>query len=310
MIWLPLFVTGIIILLFSTHLLVKSAEKLALVWRISPFIIGTTIVAWGTSLPELVVGMVALARQDPGLALGNVIGSNIVNVFMVLPAGILIGKLRLGATKTQRNGLILLAVTIFFILLQVLHLPLLFSGLLLISLGIVVTVGEYELGLFGRVHEDSRAFKKNIDERLNSASIIFMILSIAGVILGGVLVVNSAEVISQVSGYSTTILGLSLIAATTSLPELLTTIFAQEEHQEKITIGNIIGSNIYNLLFIGGLISCFAGAKTVLVGEWGWLAFSTFCLVLILTYFKGKSVPKAVGLFLLFLLIVYLFSLV
>ena len=97
---------------------------------------------------------------------------------------------------------------------------------------------------------------------------------IVGIIIGGVLLVTSVEGISIVTGYSTTVLGLSLTAIVTSLPELLTTIFSQEEDQEKITIGNIIGSNIYNLLFIGGLVTIFSPKITIPVGDWVWFLTS------------------------------------
>ena len=310
MIWLLYFCIGVIVLLLSTHALIKLTERLSSDLRISPLIIGTTVVALGTSLPELTVSLIASTRHDIGLALGNIIGSNIVNIFMVLPVGILIGKLRIGSTKTQRNALLLLGSTVLFIALQILHLPVLFSGLLLITLALFFTIGEYQLGVFGRTHEDAKVFKKQTNRKLTFERVALIMFAIAGVVLGGFLVVSSVENISVITGYSTTILGLTLTAIVTSLPELLTTIFAQEEHQEKITIGNIIGSNIYNLLFIGGVIVLFSPPMTVPLRDWVWLIAATLGFVLILRRFSGKPVPKAVGLLLLLFLAIYLLSLV
>ena len=304
------FFIGMLILLASTQTLIGLAVKVSRSLRISPLIVGLTLVAVGTSLPELAVSINAIIRQDSGLAYGNIIGSNIVNIFMVLPVGILIGKLRIGSTKTQRNALLLLGSTVLFIALQILHLPVLFSGLLLITLALFFTIGEYQLGVFGRTHEDAKVFKKQTNRKLTFERVALIMLAIAGVVLGGFLVVSSVENISVITGYSTTILGLTLTAIVTSLPELLTTIFAQEEHQEKITIGNIIGSNIYNLLFIGGVIILFSSPMTVPLRDWVWLIAATLGFVLILRRFSGKPVPKAVGLLLLLFLAIYLLSLV
>jgi len=303
------FCLGVILLLFSTQALIKLAEKISRAIRISPLIIGVTIVALGTSLPELAVSTIAILKHDTGLAFGNIIGSNIVNIFMVLPAGILIGGLRLGTTKTQRNALILLGATIFFLILQLVRVPSLFSGLFLLTLALLVTIGEYELGVWGRGHEDSTQFRNQEKEKFTLGRIMSFMLSIAGIVLGGVLVVTSVEKIALVTGYSTTILGLSLTAVATSLPELLATILTQKEHQEKITIGNIIGSNIYNLLFIGGIVTLFSAVTTISIMDWMWLIFATICFVFILRFYRGRPIPKWVGIFLLLLFFIYLFTL-
>ncbi len=302
------FCFGVAILLLSTQALVKLAERLSLAVQISPLIIGTTVVALGTSLPELTVSAIAAMKNDAGLALGNIIGSNVVNILMVLPAGILIGKLRIGTTKTQRNALLLLGITALFVLLQILSFPPLFSGLLLLTLAVLVTIGEYELGVFGRSHEDTARFKNHQKVKFALGKVISVIISIAGIVLGGLLVVNSVESIATITGYSTTILGLSLTAIATSLPELFTTVLAQEEHQEKVTIGNIVGSNIYNLLFIGGVISLFSTIATIPTIDWVWLILTTICFVLVLRYYSGKPIPKWVGALLLLVLSTYLFT--
>jgi len=118
--------------------------------------------------------------------------------------------------------------------------------------------------------------------------------------------VGAVEGISLVSGYSTTILGLTLTATVTSLPELLTTIFAQEEHQAKVTIGNIVGSNVYNLLLIGGILMLFSSPMALGTWETVWLGLTTGIFALILHRFSGKSVPRWVGVALFGLLGVYL----
>ena len=152
---------GVVVLLLSTQTFVKLAKKISLALRISPLIVGITIVALGTSLPELSVSLIASIKNDAGLAFGNIIGSNIVNILVVLPVGIVIGKLRIGKTKTQRNAVLLLGITVVFVLLQLISFPPLLSGLFLVTSALVITMLEYQWAVFGRSHEDSARFNNH-----------------------------------------------------------------------------------------------------------------------------------------------------
>lgn len=299
---------GLAILLFSTQKLVRLAEKVSRIFRISPLIVGITVVAIGTSLPELAVSLISIARHDVGLAMGNIIGSNIVNVLMVLPVGLFIGKLRIGTTKTQRNALILLGVTAIFFLTQTIGTVKVGSGVFLIGLAAVISVIEYRLAVFGRTHEDTKRFKGLRNGKLGWGAIFFGLLLVLGIIGGAILVVDSVEKISLLTGISTTVLGLTLTAVATSLPELLTTIFSQEDHEEKITVGNILGSNIYNLLLVGGIISLFPLTVVIQTKEWIWLAVATVGFVAILRHYKGQKPPRKIGAVLLILFVIYLLS--
>lgn len=300
---------GVVVLLLSTQTFVKLAKKISLALRISPLIIGITLVALGTTLPELSISLIATIKNDAGLALGNIVGSNIVNILLVLPVGIVIGKLRIGKTKTQRNAVLLLGITGVFVFLQLISFPPLLSGLFLVTSALLITILEYQLAVFGRSHEDSARFINHKRERFSLQGFVSLILSLLGIIIGGILLVTSVEGISLLTGHSTTVLGLSLTAIVTSLPELLTTIFSQKEDQEKIAIGNIIGSNIYNLLFNGGLLTIFSPRMILPAGNWVWLISATSCFVFILGHYKGKTVPRRVGVFLLVLLLIYLLTL-
>lgn len=289
---------GVLILLLASLVFVKLAEKLSAALRISPLIIGITVVALGTSLPELAVSGIGAIKGDTGLSLGNIIGSNIVNVLMVFSIGIMIGNLRIGTQKTQRNAVALGFVTFLFFALQIVGINSKVVGLVLIALSLIFTFQEYELGVEGRMHEDAKKFKNKRAKKLSLVKIFLLIASIAGVIVGGLLVVSSVEGISQAVGYSTTILGLSLTAIATSIPELLTTIFSQGDDEEKLTAGNIIGSNIYNLLLVGGISLLFSTSVYVRVLDWALLGFVTLLFIFILKRFKGRVVPKRVGLLL------------
>lgn len=300
---------GVVFLLVSAQSFVNLAIKVSRALRISPLIVGTTLVALGTSLPELAVSTIASARGDTGLAIGNIVGSNVVNILLVLPIGILIGKLRIGTHKTQRNGLLLLGVTALFIALRLLQLPPTTAGLILLLTAVVITIAEYFWGVNGRNHEDASRFSRVSSQRLAPSDALLLTLSAAGITVGGVLMVTSTEGLASITGYSTTILGLSLTAVATSLPELLTTIFSQEDHQEKITTGNIVGSNIYNLLFIGGITLLLSGPLSAGPKEFTWLILATIGAVTLIHYYKGQRVPKRIGVVFLLGLIVYLSTL-
>jgi len=297
---------GVGMLLVSTHVFVRLVTKISRGLKLSPLVIGTTVVAVGTSLPELVVSGASIISGDVGLAWGNIVGSNIVNVLLVLPVGIMLGKLRIGTTKTQKNIWVLVGATAVFMALQMWGWSGVAVGLVLLGLAVAVTVEEYLWGVTGREHEDAKRFKHQTPKKLGVGDWAGLIVTLGIIAVGGVMTVGAVEGISLVTGYSTTILGLSLTAVVTSLPELLTTIFAQEEHQAKVTIGDIVGSNVYNLLLIGGIITLFSSTRALELGETVWLGLTTLLFGLMLHRFSGKFVPRWVGVGLFGLLGVYL----
>lgn len=303
------FFIGVLILLASTQTLISLAEKVARSLRISPLIVGITLVAVGTSLPELAVSINAIIRQDAGLAYGNIIGSNIINILLVLPMGIVGGRLLIGRFKTQWNALMLLILTIGFLALKLLPVPIIFISLTLLGLTILLTLGEYHWALLGRKHEDLKFTKAKQRRFLHLSDASLLLLTIVGIIVGSTWVVTTLEQIAETTGISTTILGLSLAALSTSLPEVMATFSSRHKDKGKITIGNILGSNIYNLLLIGGLISLFAGDSHVSTQNWIWLVGSTSLFVIILHVFKGKRVPNWVGFILFGLFFVYIATL-
>jgi cation:H+ antiporter len=299
---------GIVLLLFSTRTLIRLSGALSSSLKLSPLIIGMTVVAIGTSLPELSVSVIASARQDYSLAVGNIIGSNIINILLVFSVGILIGNLRVGTTKTPRNALILLLITFVYTYLQKFSIiPKQTLGILYISGAVILTYFEYRWALFGRTHEDSKKFKKEKPDKFTAGKIIMLMLSVTGVIAGGYFIVTITEKISSITGLSTGILGLTLTAIATSLPELLTTIFSQKDRDEKMTIGNIIGSNIYNLFLIGGIIDLFSVNASLTDINWFAINLTTIFFVLIILVYRGRIVPKWVGITSLFFFIVYMF---
>jgi len=303
------FFAGSIILLLSTQFLVNYAKKISLALKISPLVIGLTIVAIGTSLPELSFSLTALTKQDIGLAMGNIVGSNVINILFVFAVGILIGKLRVGTSKTQRNSIFLLIATVLFVVLQLTQVPSRISGLILISSAILITLVEYFMGISGRENEDSKMFTKKTKIEINTSVLIIPIFLIVGIIAGSLMAVSAIEDFSILTKISTTVIGLSLTAIVTSLPELLTTIFSQEEHQAKLTMGNILGSNIYNLLLIGGFINLLSGKNGIAMKDWAVMLFVTGFFLFIIKRFSGRNIPRKYGVILLIVFVFYLINL-
>lgn len=302
------FVLGLGILLFSTEKFVYLAKRISIKLGISPLIIGVTLVALGTSIPELVVSGISVAKQDTPLAIGNIIGSNTINILLIFPVGILIGKLRIGKIKTQQTALLFLASTGIFFISQNKTIPHIYTGIGLILLSMLFSFLEYKLGVFGRSHEDAKNTTKSYSGKINLAQFIIGFFLLTLIVIGGILIVDSVEAISLFTGISTSVLGLTLTAIATSLPELLTTIYSQKNHQEKITVGNILGSNVYNLLLIGGILTLSSAHIIITQKEWAWLLGTTVGFFLILKSFKGLQPPKWIGLLILLLFFIYIFT--
>jgi len=298
--YLVKFFFGVIILLLSTQIFVRLSVKLSKVFRISPLVIGMVVVSFGTTLPELSVSITSSTTGNLGLASGTIMGSTIVNFFLVLPAAILLGdNLRIGTTKTQRSGLVLLFSVVLFLSLQKLGINHYVSGALLILGVIGSNILEYKWGVIGRVQED----KPVIDLFKKEKATPDLILT-----LGGLLIVTAMEDLSAISGYSTTVLGLTLAGIATSLPDLFTAVSSQKKDEDKLTIGHIIGGSIYNLLFIGGVTNIVGGTIDISITETAFLIGAVAIFLLILRFYKGRDIPKWIGIALLLMFFIYIYA--
>ena len=242
------FFFGVIILLLATQLFVKLAVKLSEAFRLSPLVIGMLVVSFGTTLPELSVAITSTSSGSVGLAAGTIIGSTIVNFILVLPAAILLGRdIRIGTTKTQKNAIVLIIATLLFVLLQQLPIPPVVSGIILLSGLVVSNYLEYRWGTLGRLQEDKTVIDLFKKRKVTPDLVFGLFFSVICVTIGGLLVVRSMEDLAILSGYSTTVLGLTLTGIATSLPDIFTAVMSQKKDEDKLTIGHITGGS-YNLL--------------------------------------------------------------
>lgn len=246
-----LIIVGFLFLIKGADFMINGSSALAKKNKISDLAIGLTIVAFGTSAPELVVNSFASFENHSDIVFGNVIGSNNFNLFIILGiVGLIIPITVQSSTVWKEIPLSLFAVLVLFILangflFQEDNVLSRFDGLLLFLLFVMFLIYVYK-----QLKIDE--FETKISKEIPSSIKIwgFIIIGLAGLIIGGKLVVNSAVDIATEIGVSEKIIGLTIIAAGTSLPELVTSVVAALKKNSDIAIGNIIGSNIFNILFI------------------------------------------------------------
>lgn len=272
---------GLVILLVAGDLLVRGAVNAALRFGIPALIVSLTIVAFGTSAPELLISIDAVLVGAPGLALGNVVGSNTANILLVLGVPALISTLNTAAYDTRHDYLTMIGVTLFFIGLCFTAPLTWWHGVLL--LGVLAFVLWHQ-GRRAMAHRRAhKAAAEEDDEDVEGADpslagwkiVTFLILGVIGLPLGANLFVESAMDIAEQFGVSDSVIGLTLVALGTSLPELATTVMAALRRQADVAIGNVIGSNMFNLLAIMGV--------TVMVGPvpvvWPFLAYDLWMML-------------------------------
>ena len=248
--WL-LVIAGLVILLFAGDALVKGAVNLALRLGVPALIVSLTVVAFGTSAPELLVSVQSVLDGVPGLALGNVVGSNTANVLLVLGVPALIAPLVCAGEDTRASYLQMLGATALFIGLCFLGTLTWISGLILLA-GLVAMLG-WSLVQARRARADAVELE-GADPSLSKGKIaLFLGLGLIGLPLGAELLIRGATEIARDFGLSESVIGLTLVAVGTSLPELATTVVAAWKRQADVALGNVIGSNMFNLLGIIGI---------------------------------------------------------
>lgn len=302
-----LFAAGIILLFLGGEGLVKGASRLAQIMGISPVVIGLTVVAFGTSAPEFVVSLIAALKGSNDVVLGNIIGSNISNLALILGIAALISPLIIHGRLIKAEVPIMIALSfVFYALAWTLDLEI-SQGVILFGALIAFTIYSY----YGALKEP-KIIEKEYKEYLESDSpawknILFIVFGLAGLIIGAQLVVDSAINIARAVGISELVISITVIAIGTSLPELSTTIVAALKKEHDIIVGNIVGSNIFNIGILGliSIIHPVTVDKSLLKFEFPVMLFiSVIILPIMMT---GKRVGRGEGVFLLLLYGVFIY---
>lgn len=236
---------GVALLLIGADLLVRSASRIAKVLGISEFVIGVTVVAFGTSIPEVGTSVYSALIGHPGIAYGNVIGSNVANIALVLGIAALFGTFKIKKEDVSDIPIFLLAMVLTVLVAADLRIHIL-EGLVLL--------GVYELYLMSIVRSNEKKIRSKA-HNIDAKSLVFLVLSLYFIYYGARFAIEGALGISAIFGISESIIGFTLVALSTSLPELATSVIAVFKKEFGISIGNIIGSNIFNSLVVLGLSS-------------------------------------------------------
>lgn len=254
-----LFILGFILLISGAELLVRGASRLAMAVGISPLVVGLTVVAYGTSSPELAVTIQSGYAGKADIAIGNVVGSNIANILLVLGLTASMAPLIVDQklVRLEIPLMIGLSLLLFFFGLD---------GQIHWSEGAIFAMGAiiYTVFVIRQSRRETRAIKAQYDEEFDGQAavikspfqlliqIVFIVVGLGMLILGSRWLINGAVVLAQYFGVSELVVGLTIIAVGTSLPEIATSVVASRRNEQDIVVGNLIGSNIFNILFVLG----------------------------------------------------------
>ncbi len=309
---------GLLILLLAGDALVRGAVNLSLRLGVPALIVSLTIVAFGTSAPELLIAISAIKENAPGIALGNVVGSNTANILLVLGLPALLATLHTSECDSRKNYIFMLLASVLFIGLAFCGVFNLLSGaILLAALALILGNAFREAHAHRKACGEACADEDEL-EGLEEADpdmpywkvAIYLILGLVGLPMGAHLLVENATVIARNYGVSETVIGLTLIAVGTSLPELSTTVMAALRRQADVALGNVIGSNMFNLLAIVGITTLFGripvDPEFLRFDLWVMLGAS---LLLVPFVFFKKDITRLWGLILTALYVIYVASL-
>lgn len=305
-----LLILGFIFLIKGADIFVDGASSTALNFKVPKMLIGLTIVAFGTSAPEFAVSMSALASGNSDMVLGNVIGSNITNILLILGIAAIINNIKIKDTTVKKELPMALLISVLFVVLFID--TSLKNGTInqitrqdAIVIILFFTVFVHYLISLALLKKD----KQNDDEkpRFNLiTSLILIILGIASIIIGSNLVINNASIIAKILGLSDRVISLTIIAFGTSLPELVTTIVSSRKGELDLLLGNIIGSNIFNICVVLGVPVAIYGTLTPASFQWLDLVMLILSSLILYIFAKTKrEITKSEGIIMTLLFIIY-----
>ena len=287
-----LFVVGLLGLFFGGEYLVRGASSIARRFGISPLVIGLTIVGFGTSAPEMLVSVNAALAGQPAIAIGNILGSNIANILLILGLSALIAPLIIPARRLPRDlAFMLVATGVIWVMLLDGMVTRIEGGVLLAGLAVFLVMAFSS----GSVPQE--------DDPLETSVAKTTLMTVGGLVLlviGAHFLVDSATTIARTFGTSEAVIGLTIVAVGTSLPELATSVIAAYRRQTEIAVGNIVGSNIFNIFGILGVTALIAPipseARFAMI-DMPWVAATAVGLSVLAVWLGG--LPRVAGVVLL-----------
>lgn len=294
---------GLVLLIYAADKFVVGAAATASYLGVSSMVVGLIIIGFGTSAPEMVVSAIAALKGNPGLALGNAIGSNIANIALVLGVGIAVTPLLICSNTVKRELPMLLVVSLFVLLLMWDGEQSRMDGVLLLLSMLSVTIWMAWLGLRQSKEKDilKEEFEAEIPQDVSkSAAILWLIFGIIMLPVASMLMVNGATTIARIVGMSDVAIGLTIVALGTSLPELSATVACMRKNEHDLALGNIVGSNMFNLLGVLGIsatIKSYHLPEDFLKTEYLVMLDLTLALIIfsLISVVRKKPIPRFLG---------------
>jgi len=301
-----LFVLGFVVLIVGAKLLIDGASSIGLRLGLSQLLIGLTIVALGTSLPELIINIFASINGNTDLAVGNVVGSNITNTLLIIGVAAIIFPIKVREIINKRDiwfnlfaGIMVLLLANDFLFGRSENKINQFDGFILLSIFIYFLY----LSFFKSEHENEHTQEQKTKSYSLVISVMLIVAGGAGLFVGGKWIISGVSQLSADLGVSESVLGLTLIAGATSLPELVTTIIAALQKNTDIAIGNAIGSNIFNIFLVLGVSAVIKpiNYNLSLNVQIGFLVFFSLMLMLFIQIGKARrTISRKEGILLIF----------
>jgi len=304
---------GLALLIAGAEALVKGASKIASALGISPLVIGLTVVAFGTSSPELAVSLQSVFKGQPDIALGNAVGSNIFNILFILGIASVIAPLVVAQQLVKIDVPLMIAVSVLLLFFGLngsigrIEGIILFTGLI-VYIVFLIMQSKKEKKEIREEYKHEFACKNQKDLKSWLVNLALVAAGLAMLVLGSNFLLEAAVTIARTLGVSELVIGLTIIAAGTSLPEVFTSIIASIRSERDIAVGNLVGSNIFNILGIIGLTSIFAPSGIrVLPAALNvdiplMIAVAVACLPI---FFTGNSISRWEGALFFFYYLVY-----
>ena len=300
------FVLGLLALYLGAEWLVKGAARLARRFGLTPLVVGLTVVAFGSSAPELLVGVVALVQDRGNLVLGNVIGSNILNIALILGVAALVKPLRVGMRLLSREAPLMVVVSALVFVMMLDGGLGRVDGVLLLAgfigfLAFVARAAKSESAEISREYVESSVMERTEGDPGSMARQVGLLIGgLLGLVAGAQLLVTSAVFFARLVGVTEVVIGLTVVAIGTSLPELATCVVAAYRGEPDIALGNAVGSNLFNLLSILGVAALIRPLPVdAELFELEMPAMVGFALVLIPLAWHGRVLGRMAGVVLL-----------
>lgn len=292
---LVLFVAGLLILVGGAESLVRGSSALALRLGITPLVIGLTVVAFGTSSPELAVSIESALSGNSSIALGNVIGSNVANIGLILGITAMIRPMSVQPSLLKEQIPLMIVIS-FVIWYMASDMAITFwDGFILVAALIGFLVHSYRSSKGKEDAEEELPCDVQTLKDKTWFCILLILIGLAGLIGGGMLFVRSAVEIAHIYNVDEAIIGLTIVAIGTSMPELATSVVAAVRKESDIAIGNIVGSNIFNILAILGIASLISPLSGTGFSTGDYLVMISFAVILLPMAWSGRTLSRPEG---------------